>query len=290
MNLNKQIANNINNIFIKHNIHEKIHHSDIIVLDNIICDNLFQNKSNFSNIIIKNIWPPIKEREVYHYTNQKATESILKSETFRLCNIAKNYSFNEVEAFCKNHNLTYPLKRDENNIPNYKKDIMPNTFYASFTDVENPNIHIADNYLWRQFSKQNGVRLKLKISAKNEDFREMKYEEIKGKPIELYNDIISLIENQYNKKFAIKGLSRFVSFYLPIKFKEETETRLLFRTWSNTDKYIIGDQNKIEETYIEIPLNKDNFTTYKIEITEIQSDKELIIPDKYKHLLSNRNV
>ncbi|MGF1907829.1 hypothetical protein, partial [Aliivibrio salmonicida] len=108
------------------------------------------------------------------------------------------------------------------------------------------------------------------------------YNKDNKQPIGLLKDITSLIENKYDKKFILSGISKLCAFYLSNQFKLEKEYRVLFSCSSGCNINILNDgQNK----YIEIPLGVMSSIGYKIEVIEIQTNEILNVPSQYKPLL-----
>jgi hypothetical protein len=273
------LIEDINIILKKHSINEQINYSSIITTENIVYDSLVPSAKKLSKLIIDSIWPSINNQIVYHYTNKSVVESIINNQTFRLYCISKRFHENEILTFCQNHSLTGYLHNNE-----YKK-LMSNTFYSSFTDT---NLDIdEEKYFWNNFTLNNeGVRLKLKITATSPDFRKIKYEEAQGKAIPILNDLVTVIRKKYNREFILAGISRLCSFYLPSKWKVENETRILFRVWEN-NKGLIKNDNLND--YIEIPLEVENGIGFKLEIIEIQTDEDLNI-EKDNYTIISRNT
>lgn len=169
------IVKDINNILLKYEIKETIFLNDLYITDKIVFDGAM-SESKLSNILIDYIFPSISSATVYHYTSRESAENIIESNIFRLTNIAKRANEGEVEAFCNEFNLQGYLKEDELGDLVYKKLIMPSTFYASFTD--GCVLKDDEEYFWNTFASCDGVRLKLKITANNCNFRKIFYKKI----------------------------------------------------------------------------------------------------------------
>lgn len=153
---------------------------------------------------------------------------------------------------------------------------MSNMYYASFTDT---NLTVdQEQYFWRTFASTEGVRLKLRVTAKNPNFRKMVYEKTKGKPLGLLYDLTQCIQNKYERNFALSGISRLCAFYLAKEFDVENEYRALYRLWDETVPTLKDDKRF---KYISVPLGLMSDVGYQFDIKEIQSNTNLIIPCQY---------
>lgn len=179
--MNSMIAD-INAVLTKHGIEKEICLSDVTITEKTFSD-LVKPEAKLSDAITNHLWPSIKCASVYHFTSRDAAESIMKSGYFRLTNILKRFNEGEIETFCKTHGLNGYLEKDESGDPKYKHLIMPNTFYASFTDVS--LTEEQEEWFWQNFAACDGVRLRFKITASNPNFRKLRYEQSEGSPIPL---------------------------------------------------------------------------------------------------------
>lgn len=149
INRNKELIETINLILNKYNITEKIKLTDITITENTVTYSV-KKESKLSNAIINLLWPRISQACVYHYTSRISAESILNSGIFRLTNIEKRYNEGEMITFCNANNLKGYLSSDENGNPIYRSLLMPNTFYASFTDTKIDSK--TEEYFWSMFT------------------------------------------------------------------------------------------------------------------------------------------
>ena len=271
------LVTDINQILSRNGVQEKITLSDITITDKTVSDLVKQN-AKLSDAITNFLWPSITSASVYHYTSRKAAESILKTGIFRLNNIANRYSDGEIKTFCETHDLRGYLEKDENDEPKYKHLIMPNTFYASFTDVLLTKNQ--EEYFWRNFAACDGVRLKIEITASNPNFRKIQYEQTKGKPIPLLSELTECIRRNYKLEFILKGISRLCAFYLSGKdYGIENEYRALYRVWEG-----FGPQQKNDgaHSYIELPLNEMSECGYRLNIVEVHAKMKPDMPNSYE--------
>lgn len=278
----KRILNEINNVLSNHNIKEQLSLEDIVVTEAMIhCSPTVPSK--LANLIINYYWPSLTEKEVFHFTSKDACESICKTGKFRLTNIEKRYTDGEIKTFCEQYNLDGYLRNDPKiGYPNYKSLLMPNLFYGSFTDIQ--ITETEENYFWETFASPQGVRIKFKIKAKRDDFREIYYGTEKISNNDLLKELIDCAA-KYNKKFIFVGISKMCAFYLgKNEYGKEKEYRLLVKTFNNFPP--IQNLNG-EYSYIEIPLNKENETGYFMEILEICTDEQLNIPKGIKCIQRN---
>jgi len=270
------LVSDINDVLSNSGIAERIALSDITITDNTISD-LVKPTARLSDAITDFLWPSIEFATVYHYTSKSAAESILNTGVFRLSNIANRYTDGEIATFCETHELKGYLEKDENGFPKYKHLIMPNTYYASFTDIS--LTREQEEYFWSTFAACDGVRLKLDITASNPNFRKIHYESKKGKPINVLSQLTRHIREKYNLGFILKGISRLCSFYLSGKdYGIENEYRALYRVWEG-----FGPQPKGsgENSFIELPLKEMSECGYKLEVVEVQAHEKPTMPNSY---------
>ncbi len=274
------LLSDINGILNQNSL-EPIALSDITVTQKTVSD-IVKPDARLSSAIIDHVWPSIESATAYHYTSKSAAESILNSGTFRLYCILKRYKEDEISAFCKIHGLAGYLEKDEFGDEKYKTMIMPNTFYSSFTDTS--ITAVQEDYFWRTFACVDGVRLKIQIDASNPNFRKMKYADNTGQPIKILSDLTNLIKTKHDRDFILKGMSRICAFYLSKNYDRENEFRILHRYWEG-----LGPKPKNDGAYdyIEIPLGSMSEIGYQLEITEVQSNETLSIPNKYSVTLRN---
>ena len=279
----KSLLRDINDVLSNYGIGKTINLSDVTITNKTVSDGAKQ-VSTLSDAITDHLWPSISSASVYHFTSKKAAESILNNNTFRLTNIAKRYNEGEIKTFCETHNLNGYLEMDSAGLPKYRNLIMPNTYYASFTDTNLTNEQ--EQYFWRTFATSDGVRLRIDILAKNPNFRKMRYEQKKGCPIGLLNDLVSCVRDNHNREFILNGISRLCSFYLSGKdYGIENEYRMLHRVWDGFGPQPVGIG---ENSYIELPLGTMTQCGYKLDITEVHSVTKPTMPASY--VFSQRKV
>lgn len=269
------LVESINKILDKHGISETIDLTNITITDKTVSD-LVKENQKLSTLIVDAIWPSIDSLSVYHYTSKAAAESIINSGEFRLYSLLKRFDEGEIRSFCENHGLDGYLATDDSAEPKYKSLLMDNMFYASFTDTDIDQS--VEEYFWNCFASSDGVRLKLKITASNPNFRKMIYEKTKGKPLPLLKDLTEKIRTSYNREFILTGISRLCAFYLYQEFDIENEYRALYRYWEG-----FGNPPKTDGTYqyVPLPLGKMSEAGYQVDIKEIQTNETLNIPPKY---------
>lgn len=270
------MVKDINKILSKHGVDETISLSDITITDNTVSD-IVKHDAKLSEAITNHLWPSISSACVYHYTSKEAAESILKTNIFRLNNIANRYSDGEIGTFCETHQLYGYLEKDDNGEPKYKNLIMPNTYYASFTDTNLTKEQ--EEYFWRNFASYDGVRLKIEVTASNPNFRRMHYQQVKGKPIVILAELTKCIRDSYNHEFILKGISRLCSFYLSGEdYGIEKEYRALYRVWEGFGPQPLGNNSS---SYIELPLDSMSECGYKLEVVEVHANDKPDIPSSY---------
>ncbi len=270
------LLHGINNILQSHGITHKLEHGDISVTRNIIIDSPTDNQK-LSNIIINHYWSPVNEAEVYHFTSREAAESICKTKIFRLTNIVKRYSDEEIKGFCEKYNLDGYLEIDTvSNEPKYKSLLMPELFYASFADTTLSTEE--EEKLWQNFAPCDGVRIKFRIQATSRpDFRKIYYGIGPNAVTDLITELTSLA-NMYKLKFTFAGISKMCAFYLPSFYSSEKEYRLLIKNHQSSPLFPVQSTGY---TFINIPLMNDMYSGYNLEILELCSNTQLNIPIGY---------
>lgn len=271
------LVNDINDVLSRHGISERISLIDLTITEKTVSD-LVKPVAKLSDAITNHLWPSTGSATVYHYTSREAAESILNSNEFWLFSLLKRCSEGEVVTFCKTHHLDGYLVNDENGEPVYKSLLMPNTFYASFTEINLPKNR--EEYFWQNFAQCDGVRLTVKIEASNPNLRKIKYEQKCEQPVALLTELSTLVQNKYKRSFILKGISRLCSFYLSGKnYGIENELRLLYRSWDG-----FGPQPVMAQPYpyIKVPLGSMNESGYKLDVIEVQAIERPSIPTSYK--------
>jgi len=268
------VVSDINDVLSKHKIRETISFDDITITSNLV-----HLKEKPSELIVDSLWASIPSATVYHFTSTEVAEKILNSGMLRLTNIAKRISEDEIVTFCKSHGLDGYLDEDANGVPDFKSDLVPGLFYASFTDT---NLSEEEQkYFWNEFGGGDGVRLKIQVTARNPNFRKIHYEKNEGKPIALLDDLNKCIQKRCGRRYLLQGVSRLCAFYLPgKKYKRENEYRALFKVF----KDVVGPDLKTEKgiSFIEVPLNEDHQKTgYKFEVIEVCANDRPNMPDSY---------
>jgi hypothetical protein len=260
----------INRILAQHGVAGKIGEEDLVVTDNIVWDT---SEERLSKAIAQHIWPSLSSDEVFHFTTAATAEAIERTGLFRLYNLERRHHEDEIEAFCQAHGFDGYLALDANGIPLYRRELMPQMFFASFASqyVDED----SERNLWSTFGNE-GARLKLRISARNPDFRRIRYAGTQPQ-IPLLRDINTLVETNYHRRFILRGIARLCAFYLPSEYGIEDEKRILFKKWDGFGPDVQWDGNW---TYVNVPLGVDSATGYTIDILEIHSDSALDLRDK----------
>ncbi len=270
------IVADINEILSRHGISEIMQRQDIQVTDKTISD-ILKPGSKLSNAITNSLWPSIDTETVYHYTSREAAEKILATNTFRLSNIEKRLNDGEIVTFCETHALNGYLEKDENGLPQYQSLLMPQLFYASFTETSLS--HSEEEYFWQNFATSDGVRLTVKITATNQNFRKIRYEPNRGEPIQLLADLTSTLREKHGREFVLQGMSRLCAFYLNGQdYSREKEYRILYRTWPGEGPQPKGSGRDV---YVELPINQKTILGYEIGITEVHANTRPNMPDCY---------
>ena len=277
--LELEIVKDINSVLNKYNI--SINYSDLVITDTNIMETIVKDKhctftgqqikeSDFSKKIIEMLFPSEATKIVYHYTTKETAENIINNESFRLYNIAKRISEDEISSFCKAHCLA------NDNI------MIPSTFYSSFTSTKlTPK---KDDYLWENFAVHDGVRLEMSIATsklnRTDILRKIYYEKTDdSSPIPILRDLAE-VANKYDKKFTLKGISTICSYYLPNDYDIEDEYRIVHR---NIDGRLLPVKSDSKgDDYIQIPLDEENNTGYFIKIKGVTYTTSINVGNKYK--------
>lgn len=220
------ILTDINAILRRHGVPVELQQHDLTITDNTVSD-MIKKAPKLSDAITGHLWPSVRAARVYHYTSRDAAENILKTGVFRLTNIEKRLTDGEIVTFCETHGLNGYLVRDDMGLPKYRSLLMPQLFYASFTEA---NLSQEDEeYFWQNFATSDGVRLTFDVQAENPNFRKIVYEPKPGRTIPLLMDLISAVRQQHGREFVLQGISRLCAFYLcGQRYSREKEYRALF--------------------------------------------------------------
>lgn len=270
------IVDDINQILDKHGIHALISEQDLTVTDRTVSD-VVKRAPRLSDAITEKLWPTVSFARVYHYTSRESAESILSTRLFRFTNIEKRYSEGEIEAFCKTHNLGGYLELDSSGSPRYKTLLMPQMFYASFTDSNiGPN---DEDYFWRTFAQLDGVRLTLDITVNNPNFRKIYYEPKPGEPIPVLAELATTLRQKHGREFLLRGISRLCAFYLcGCTYGREMEYRALYKSWPESGPQPVGIGPR---SYVEVPLGRMTEVGFKLRVIEVAANSRPRMPDHY---------
>ena len=275
MTLNAIVAD-INAILSKHGVSEAMQLRDITVADKTVSD-MAKPCPRLSDAITGHLWPSVSSATVYHYTSREAAENILSTGIFRLTNIEKRLNDGEIVTFCQTHGLRGYLEPDAIGAPTYRALLLPQLFYASFTEASLSQE--AEEYFWRNFAASDGVRLTIEITAKNPNFRKIVYEPKPGAPIPLLTDLVSTIRQRHGREFVLQGISRLCAFYLSGQtYSREREYRALFKAWPDVGPQPVGTG---PTSYVEVPLNQMTDFGYEFRITEVHASTRPNMPDHY---------
>jgi hypothetical protein len=269
------IVDDINAILGGHGNAVAVGREDITINDKSVSD-LVKREPRLSDSIVDHIWPSVRCARVYHYTSHEAAESILGSGIFRLANIEKRLNDGEIVTFCKTHGLDGYLEKNQQGVPYYRTGLMPQLFYASFTETN--LTQEEEEYFWRNFASSDGVRLTFEIEATNPNFRRIVYEPKPNVPIPLLNDLTSILRQKHGREFVLQGISRLCAFYLDgQKYSREKEYRALFKSWPELPPLPVGSG---PSSYVEVPL-RTTTGGYKFSVTEVHASTRPNVPSCY---------
>jgi hypothetical protein len=265
----ERIAATVNAVLASHGISETVSAQEFSVTDRVVFDGVAAGQ-RLSSAIINSVWPPLKRMEGYHFTSKTAAASIISSQTIRLANIAKRIDQHEVSTFCQTHGLDGYLDASSGQ-PAYRELIEPNTYYASFADV---NLHKSEEASFR--SAFGPVRLKFLIEARNPDFRRIRYEGKQGAPIPVIAALQKRIKSDFARDWVLAGISRLCCFYLPgDSYGWEREMRVLWRVWSD---FPVQPNQPGPDGFVELTLGQQSLTGFKLTLIEVCADDPLPVP------------
>lgn len=256
----------INLVLQRHGINCRASEHNLTVTDNGVTD-VVHDEHEISNAIINAIWPSIPDIEVFHYTTRDAAESILRAHEWRLYALSKRFSEGEIVDFSKAHHLQGFLEPDANGDPVYKSLNMANMFYSSFTRTDLRADKEA--YFWGIFAGNQGVRLRIRLSATNPNLRRVYYPAAANDPIPVLIDLQNCVET-FGKRFTLAGISRLCAFYLHSGFAIEEEVRMLYRKWPGIGPPVSTDGT---HEYISLHLEQPSDMGFRISVVEIQTDE-----------------
>lgn len=271
----QHLVSDINSILRAHGIEQTVDLSDLTITDKTVSDS-FKAESLLSNAVVGSVWPSVSEMEACHYTSRAAGEAILRNRTFRLTSLEKRFADAEIRTFCEDHNLNGYLAPDPSGDPTYKKLIMANTFYASFT--ERYLMPDEELNLWDSFAPGDGVRIAFKIKATNPNFRKIHYPIAPHKPLSLLDALTSRVRQFGNRYFIMSGISRLCCFYLKGSYRHEMEYRMLHRIWESDDARSIKTDQTNGFAFLEIPLGPVGAYGYELEVIQVTSTTRPNVP------------
>lgn len=261
----KRLIDDINNVLKKNGVVAVLKPEDITVTDKTVSDAV-RPESRLSIAIIDYLWPSISTGHFYHYTSRDAAESILNSGVFRMTNIEKRFKDDEIFKFCETHGLTGYLAKDDNETPLYRTLLMPQLFYASFTETNLSQEE--EERFWNSHAQCDGVRLTFDVEVETRDLRKIIYEETPKVPIKLLNELTTMIHKKYERELVLGGISRICAFYLSGEsYGWEKESRALFKAWLGIKPNPVGVG---EASYVEFPLGQ-MIGGYKFSVTEVHA-------------------
>ncbi len=211
-------AREVTLILSTHGSSSSIAPTDVFVGDDVVTSRL--HSTRMSDTLMDVAFPTCPSGRYYHYTKFDCAEKILSTGTFRLYNLHKNLTFDEFVAFCRHHRVSGYLDKPQEAY----KELMDDLFYGSL--VSDPND--SRGVCWRDFGDNHkGACLKFQVTVHDIScFRKVFYDQRGSLPV-----LRSLEQwcNSYKKHFIPFHFSVFGAFYLPDRFRDEAENRLLVK-------------------------------------------------------------
>jgi hypothetical protein len=201
----------------------------------------------------------------------------LSTRTFRLTSILKRFKDGEIAEFCKDHELDGYLDSDERDEPTYKSLVMPNMFYASFTEKYlTPD---EARRMYDRFGGEDGVCITFRVRASNPNFRRIVYQSAPLASIPVLDDVMRCIKSYGDRRFVMSGVSRLAAFYLGRRYSGEMEFRMLHRVWDPDLASLPSDAGG--DRYIEIPLGIGGAYGFELDVVQVQSRRSLAVHYDY---------
>jgi len=256
----QKIILDINEILIEYGINFNLTLEDVTITENGI---YVLSSSKFYGIVEEYVYPSISEAYVYHFTTKEASKNIEKTEKFRMYSILKRYGEGEIKPLLKKLNFNM-LFDDTDNLKD--KNSYKHTFYASFISADETG---QQSDTEKYFRSLTDVRLKFKIKSTKGYFRKINY--MSNNKIEFLEKLHNLIKEKYNRVLMLDGiLSRFPTFTISDEYSIEDEYRIYWKVFDNgynPFKIKIDEDNN---EYIELSLDKNNFTGITLSLKEIE--------------------
>ncbi len=231
------------------------------------------SQGDLSQALIDHYFPPIHASvRRAHFTSLDKFRSIALSRTLRLYSLLKRVNEEEFKSFSEDFGLTGYL--DDTYGEPYYITLMRDLYYVSFTDPE----PMEKEYMWNFFGERgNGVKIVFDISVVNarSELRPVIYSTKSKAAGTLVKRIMDRIQNECNRYFIMRGISRVGAFYLPLGFnlEKERETRLLVKCWGYGPAHDLV-VNAGVESYIPLKIGDNENQFCKLKIVEVQVGKK----------------
>jgi len=281
---NMLISTEVNQCLTKHplNYLPTFDLNDFRTTNKIITNHLATSK--LSDLILKNYFPQNPISEYHHFTDIDAFENILKTKRLWLFSVKKRFGENEFKPFYSAHKMDgYELKKNSAGIA-LESELVENAFYTSFTNDKLTKK--AENYMWKYFAKNTGVRMVFEVNNLNTDLRQVYYPSSPTKTdLPLLTDLCE-IATKMNKYLILNRIATIGFFYLPHYYNIEQEYRLLIkRVTGEYFNFQFGQKDGYE--YLKFPFNITNpLAELKLKkiIFDINTDKI-----KAKNIIKSNN-
>jgi hypothetical protein len=229
-----------------------------------VIDIQFNHLKKLTQILFDIYYPKANEKSYYHYTKLSSLRKILKGE-LTLKPLISYANDDEFKHFYQDHDiLGYFHNKDDNGA--FMIDSLMKEIYvfcmASKLNLNEKN----ENALWRSCADRGGgVRIEFEVAASHPDFRKIFYKDKDYDKRDLVlNRLQSVVNNLYERKLHIPGISKIGAFYLPGDYKIENEVRFMVK--KHTDEY--GFHYSDDKGYLTIPL-KNEYAEFKIKKIKI---------------------
>ncbi len=178
-----------------------------------------------SDNLLGRMFPKLGPTEVVHFTKPDILASILDKKQLWLAPVAKNFDA-EYLAFLKEH--AYAAAKSKQ----IRRELAECYFYASFT-VPGSGSEASH---WCTFADGGaGYRLRLRLSTRAADLREIRYEGVKKSLLKLLDeDLMTAVGGRFFPRSAAK----LTAFCLRKSLAYEQETRLLVPNPVAADRFI----------------------------------------------------
>lgn len=158
-----------------------------------------------------------------HFTSLQGFRGIIQSGSLFLTSLTKRLHEDEFTTFMTEHGLGGYSDNDPDTGRPIFEELSNDLFYCSMTEPNNPD----EKELWETFADNSkGVRLRLRVTPKAADMRQVGYQGNGPTALKQINDKLNAQEQLTYTPWTI---SRICAFYLTFGYRHEREIRIMIK-------------------------------------------------------------